>query len=90
MRTQPAPFRSLPLCLPGLLPPSLRRYMTRYDADYPVGRARLEALSVLACAFIMTMASIEVIQVRTCVCASVCLCVLYMCIYVYIHISICM
>ena len=38
------------------------RYMTRYDADYPVGRARLEALSVLACAFIMTMASIEVVQ----------------------------
>lgn len=38
------------------------RYMTRYDADYPVGRARLEALSVLACAFIMSLASIEVIQ----------------------------
>jgi len=38
------------------------RYMTRYDSDYPVGRARLEALSVLACAFIMSLASIEVIQ----------------------------
>ena len=37
-------------------------YMARYDADYPVGRARLEALSVLACAFIMAFASVEVIQ----------------------------
>lgn len=37
-------------------------YMNRYDQQYPVGRARLEALSVLACAFIMSFASIEVIQ----------------------------
>lgn len=38
------------------------RYMTKYDADYPVGRARLEALSVLCCAFIMSLAAIEVTQ----------------------------
>jgi cation diffusion facilitator family transporter len=38
------------------------RYMQKHSPDYPVGRSRLEALSVLACAFIMTMASIEVIQ----------------------------
>jgi cation diffusion facilitator family transporter len=36
--------------------------MNRYDQQYPVGRARLEALSVLACAFIMSFASVEVIQ----------------------------
>ena len=38
------------------------RYTHKYSADYPVGRSRLEALSVLTCAFIMTFASIEVIQ----------------------------
>ena len=38
------------------------RYIRRHDPDYPVGRSRLEALSVLASAGIMTMASIEVIQ----------------------------
>ena len=37
-------------------------YSNRYSADYPVGRSRLEALSVLACAFIMIIASIEVVQ----------------------------
>lgn len=38
------------------------RYMNKHSPDYPVGRSRLEALSVIACAFIMSMASIEVIQ----------------------------
>ena len=36
--------------------------MKKHSHDYPVGRSRLEALSVLICAFIMIMASIEVIQ----------------------------
>ena len=35
------------------------RYMAKHSPDYPVGRSRLEALSVIACAFIMSMASIE-------------------------------
>ena len=30
--------------------------------QYPVGRARLEALGVIGCACIMSMASLEVIQ----------------------------
>ena len=38
------------------------RYIGKHSPDYPVGRSRLEALSVLACASIMIMASIEVIQ----------------------------
>lgn len=38
------------------------RYIGRHSPDYPVGRSRLEALSVLGCASIMIMASIEVIQ----------------------------
>jgi divalent metal cation (Fe/Co/Zn/Cd) transporter len=37
-------------------------YMNRHSPYYPVGRSRLEALSVLACASIMSFASIEVIQ----------------------------
>jgi cation diffusion facilitator family transporter len=37
-------------------------YIARHSPDYPVGRSRLEALSVLACASIMIMASIEIIQ----------------------------
>jgi len=37
-------------------------YMSKHSPDYPVGRSRLEALSVLTCAFIMTMASVEIIQ----------------------------
>eukprot|EP01034_Spumella_vulgaris_P043837 gene43837-54472_t len=37
-------------------------YIGRHSPDYPVGRSRLEALSVIACAFIMSMASVEVIQ----------------------------
>ena len=37
-------------------------YMSKYSSNYPVGRSRLEALSVIACAFIMTVASVEVIQ----------------------------
>jgi hypothetical protein len=35
------------------------RYISKHSPDYPVGRSRLEALSVMACAFIMSMASIE-------------------------------
>ena len=38
------------------------RYINRHNPDYPVGRSRLEALSVLALASIMIMASVEVIQ----------------------------
>lgn len=34
-------------------------YMSKHHPDYPVGRSRLEALSVIGCAFIMTVASIE-------------------------------
>jgi len=34
-------------------------YISTQSPDYPVGRYRLEALSVIACAFIMSMASIE-------------------------------
>ena len=37
-------------------------YIGKHNPDYPVGRSRLEALSVLACAGIMSMASVEVIQ----------------------------
>ena len=37
-------------------------YMKTHSPDYPVGRSRLEALSVLICAFIMIFASVEVIQ----------------------------
>lgn len=35
------------------------RYIAKRSPEYPVGRSRLEALSVIACAFIMSMASIE-------------------------------
>jgi cation diffusion facilitator family transporter len=38
------------------------KYMTKHDPDYPIGRSRLEAISVLATASIMSMASVEVIQ----------------------------
>lgn len=38
------------------------RYMGKHNPNYPVGRSRLEALSVLAAASIMSMASVEVIQ----------------------------
>jgi hypothetical protein len=34
-------------------------YITRHSPNYPVGRSRLEALSVIGCAFIMSMASVE-------------------------------
>jgi len=37
-------------------------YITKHSPDYPVGQSRLEALSVIGCAFIMSMASIEVVQ----------------------------
>ena len=35
------------------------KYITQHSPDYPVGRSRLEALSVIACSFIMSMASVE-------------------------------
>lgn len=35
------------------------KYISIQSPKYPVGRSRLEALSVIACAFIMMMASIE-------------------------------
>lgn len=35
------------------------KYIVRHSPDYPVGRSRLEALSVIACAFIMSMAAVE-------------------------------
>jgi cation diffusion facilitator family transporter len=38
------------------------RYMNIHHLDYPVGRSKLEALSVLACSTIMAVTSIEVIQ----------------------------
>eukprot|EP01032_Pedospumella_encystans_P020357 gene20357-23123_t len=38
------------------------RYIARHSPNYPVGRSRLEALSVIACAFVMSMASVEVMQ----------------------------
>lgn len=38
------------------------KYISEHSPDYPVGRSRLEALSVIACAFIMSMASVEVVQ----------------------------
>lgn len=34
-------------------------YIAKHSPYYPVGRSRLEALSVIACAFIMSMASVE-------------------------------
>lgn len=34
-------------------------YIAKHSPKYPVGRSRLEALSVIGCAFIMSMASIE-------------------------------
>lgn len=34
-------------------------YMSKFSPNYPVGRSRLEALSVIACAFIMSTASLE-------------------------------
>lgn len=34
-------------------------YMSKFSPKYPVGRSRLEALSVIACAFIMSTASLE-------------------------------
>ena len=37
-------------------------YISKHNPDYPIGRSRLEALSVLACASIMIFVSIEVIQ----------------------------
>eukprot|EP01036_Dinobryon_divergens_P026867 gene26867-35559_t len=37
-------------------------YMSKHSPNYPIGRSRLEALSVIACACIMSMASVEVIQ----------------------------
>lgn len=36
--------------------------MQRHSPHYPVGRSRLEALGVIACACIMSIASLEVVQ----------------------------
>lgn len=36
----------------------------KLSADYPIGRSRLEALGVLACAAVMIFASVEVIQCK--------------------------
>jgi divalent metal cation (Fe/Co/Zn/Cd) transporter len=33
--------------------------MSKHSPNYPIGRSRLEALSVIACACIMSMASVE-------------------------------
>jgi divalent metal cation (Fe/Co/Zn/Cd) transporter len=41
-------------------------YKNKHSPDYPVGRSRLEALSVLASACIMSVASVEVIQCERC------------------------
>lgn len=38
------------------------RYMNIHHEDYPVGRSKLEALSVLACSAIMAITSVEVVQ----------------------------
>lgn len=38
------------------------KYIAIHSPNYPVGRSRLEALSVIACAAIMSMASVEVVQ----------------------------
>ena len=37
-------------------------YINEHSTDYPVGRSRLEALSVLGCAGLMIVASVEVVQ----------------------------
>ena len=37
-------------------------YANKASPDYPIGRSRIEALSVLACAGVMIVASVEVIQ----------------------------
>lgn len=36
--------------------------MARPDPRYPAGKARLEPISVLACAFIMTVGALAVVQ----------------------------
>jgi len=38
------------------------KYMRSADPRFPVGRTRLETVGVVACAIIMTIATIEVIQ----------------------------
>lgn len=38
------------------------KYMRSANPRYPVGRTRLETVGVVACAIIMTIATIEVIQ----------------------------
>jgi len=39
-------------------------YVNKPSPKYPLGRSRIEALSVLACAAVMIVASVEVIQGR--------------------------
>ena len=41
---------------------AMQYWMRTPNKDYPVGRARLEALGVIACSCIMSMSSLEVIQ----------------------------
>lgn len=36
----------------------------KLSVNYPIGRSRLEALSVLACASVMIFASMEVVQCK--------------------------
>lgn len=36
--------------------------MARYDPRFPIGRGKLEALAVMGCACIMSIASLEVVQ----------------------------
>ena len=37
-------------------------YVNKPSPEYPIGRARIEALAVLACAAVMIVANVEVIQ----------------------------
>ena len=39
-------------------------YANKPSPKYPIGRSRIEALSVLACAAVMIVASVEVVQGR--------------------------
>lgn len=47
-------------------------YISKFSPDYPVGRSRLEALSVIACAFIMSTASLEGIIVVSIILPTIC------------------
>lgn len=47
---------------PQLVIALAEKYMRSADPRFPVGRTRLETVGVVACAVIMTIATIEVIQ----------------------------